>query len=148
MPYPLEPNIAAAVSSALRSDVTSFDDLVLEIVDQESNRTADQAVNEESENACERLKRAIDDLCRGGLVKRGWRVTLEPSPIEFLSEPPLVDGVWIDRMAVELAESAATLGERRIKLEVPSGLPSAGTAAASPHKGNSGRTRAGGPERR
>ena len=93
-PYPLEPDIAAAVSSALRNDVTSFDDLVLEIADRESNRSADQVTNEEglSESACERVKRAVHDLCLSGPVKRGWRVKLGPSPIEFLANPPLVDG--------------------------------------------------------
>ena len=119
-PYPLEPDIAAAVSSALRNDVTSFDDIALGITDRESNRPADQVANEEgsTEGASERLKRAIDGLCRSGLVKRGWRATLDPTTIEFLSDLPLVDRVWVDRKAVELAEFAATLCEQGIKLEV------------------------------
>ncbi len=104
-PYPLDPDTAAAVSAALRNRVTSFADLV--------------AYDEEpSESFCERLERAVDDLCRRGLVKRGWRVKLGPSPTEFLADPPLVDGEWIDRTAIELAEFAALLRERGIDLEV------------------------------
>ena len=119
-PYPLEPDIAAAVSSALRNDVTSFQDLALEIADRESNRSADEIANEEESNekANDRLKRAVDELCRSGLVKLGWRVKLGPSPIEFLANPPLVDGEWIDLVAVELAEFAAILRERGNELEM------------------------------
>ena len=108
-PYPLAPDTAAAVSAALRNGVTSFADLL---------------ANEEesSESTCERLKRAVDDLCRRGLVKRGWRVKLGPTPIEFLANSPLVDGAWIDMAAVELTEFAVTLGERGIRLEPPADL--------------------------
>ena len=105
-PYPLDPDTAAAVSAALRNGVTSFAGLVA-YDDEES-----------SESVRQRLERAVDDLCRRGLVKRGWRVKLGPSPLEFLAAPPLVDGVWIDMAAVELAEFAARLRERGIDLEV------------------------------
>ena len=37
-------------------------------------------------------------------MKRGWCVNLGPSPIEFLANPPLIDGVWIDQLPVELAD--------------------------------------------
>jgi hypothetical protein len=93
-----------------------------EFADEESNRSADQLVNGEasSENACEPLKRAIDDLCQNGLVKPGSRVILQPTPIEFLSQLPLIDGVWIDRWVVELAEFAAMLRESGIEYEMSS----------------------------
>jgi hypothetical protein len=109
-PYPLDPDTAAAVSAALRNGVTSFAGLVA-YDDEES-----------SESVCQRLERAVDDLCRRGLVQRGWRVKLGPSPLEFLAAPPLVDGVWIEMAAVELAEFAATLCERGITLEPPADL--------------------------
>ena len=38
--------------------------------------------------------------------------------MEFLADPPLVDGEWIDHVAVELAEFAALLRERGIDLKV------------------------------
>jgi hypothetical protein len=115
-PYPLDPDFAAAVLAALKNDVTAIDDLALEIAD----HLADQVANEKglSESVCEQLKRAINDLCCSGLVKRGWRVDLGPSPIEFLADPPLIDGEWIDLAAVELAEFAALLREKGIDLEV------------------------------
>jgi hypothetical protein len=77
-------------------------------------------VNEEgsSDSASKRLKRAVHDLCRSRFVKLGWRVNLGLSPVEFLANPPLVDGEWIDQVAVELAEFAALLRERGIDLEV------------------------------
>jgi|GEM_PF-5807416 len=115
-PYPLDPDIAAAVRTARKNDVTAIDDLALEMAD----HSADQVTHEEgsSESACARLKRAVPDLCCSGLVKRGWRVDLGPSPMEFLANPPLIDAVWIDQVAIELAEFAALLRERGIDLEV------------------------------
>jgi hypothetical protein len=119
-PYPLDADIAAAVSWALKNEVTGIDDLALAIADWQSNHFADRVANEQAlSETCERVKRAIHDLCRSGLVKRGSCVTLDPTPIGVLSEPPLVDGVWIDRVAVELAEFAATLYERGIKFKRP-----------------------------
>ena len=115
-PYPLDPDFAAAVLAALKNDVTAIDDLALEIAD----HFTDQVANEKglSESVCEQLKRAINDLRCSGLVKRGWRVDLGPSPNEFLADPPLIDGEWIDLAAVERAEFAALLRERGIDLEV------------------------------
>jgi hypothetical protein len=104
-PYPLDADTAAAVSAALRNDVTSFAGLI----------TYDE---ESSESAYELLERSVPDLCRKGLVKRGWRVKLGASPIEFLAAPPLVDGEWIDQAVVELAEFTALLRERGADLEV------------------------------
>jgi hypothetical protein len=121
--YPLDPDIAAAVSWALRNEVTGIDDLASAIAGQQPNPFADQVTNEKAPSeTCKRRKRAVDDLCHRGLVKRGSRVTLDPTPIGFLSEPPLVEGVWIDRVVVELAEFAALLRERGVDL-----------AAADPH---------------
>lgn len=119
-PYPLDINTAAAVQSALKNEIIGIDDLAREIVDRRSNDSADQVASEEAPSeTCKRLKREIQDLCRRGLVKRGSRVRLGPTPVGFLSEPPLVDGVWIDRVAVELAEFAAVLSKRGIRLEEP-----------------------------
>ena len=108
-PYPLDPDTAAAVSAALRNRVSSFAELV-------------SYEEESSESGSERLEQSVNDLCRRGLVKRGWRVKLGPSPLEFLAAPPLVDGVWIEMAAVELAEFAATLCQRGITLEPPADL--------------------------
>jgi hypothetical protein len=115
-PYPLDPDISAAVLAARRNDVTAIDDLAVEMAD----HFEDQVMHEEGSwvSAYQRLKRAVRDLCCSGLVKRGWCVNLGPSPIEFLANPPLIDGVWIDQLPVELAESAAFLRERSIDLEV------------------------------
>ena len=65
-PYPLDPDTVAAVSTALKNEVTSFDNLALEIGDWVSNHFADQIENEEesSESASERLERSVHDLCR------------------------------------------------------------------------------------
>ena len=43
-------------------------------------------------------------------------MSLGPTPIAFLSEVSLVDGMWIDQFAVELAEFAAILFETGLEL--------------------------------
>ena len=124
-PYPLEADIVAAVSAALGNDITSFAALAFEITNRKSNDLAGQAANEEasSESTCKRLERALHDLCVRGLVKHGSSVTLGLSPIGFLVDAPLVDGVWIDQVAIELAESAALLRERGVDLELSAPHP-------------------------
>ena len=119
-PYPLDAAIAAAVSFAVKNNVTGIDQLVFEIADRKSNHSADRVANEkESENRGERIERVVHDLCNEGLVRRGWCVTLEPTAIRFPSVLPLVDGVWIDLVPVMLAEFTAALYEKGIKLEPP-----------------------------
>ncbi len=114
-PYPLDANMYAAVSSALRNEVIS----VTALAWRQSYSFAHKTANNEkpSESACERLKRAVLDLCCRGLVKRGASVSLGPTPIAFLSEVSLVDGMWIDQFAVELAEFAAILFETGLEFK-------------------------------
>ena len=119
-PYPLDADTAAAVSSALKNDVTLIDDWARDIAEQRSNHFAPEVANEEELQATsERLRSALRDLCRMGLIQRGVRVNLHRSLLEFFAEIPLVEEVWIDLMAVKLAEGAAILGQRGFSLDVP-----------------------------
>ena len=54
-----------------------------------------------------------------GVVQQGIVVELPPVPHQFLREAPLVDGKWIDRYIVELAEWGARLVQRGYRLEEP-----------------------------
>ena len=55
-PYPLDPDIAAAVLAARKNDVTAIDDLALEMAD----HLADQVTHEEasSESVCAAAKKS------------------------------------------------------------------------------------------
>jgi hypothetical protein len=101
----------------LANDVVAVDELlreVVEIEDDSADRTKGRA--QLSKHAQEAFRQAVEDLCRGGLLKRGQRVSLEPTTVEFLSETPLVDGAWLDRAVVEFAEIAAEFNERGLDL--------------------------------
>ena len=52
-------------------------------------------------------------------TKEGIVVELPTVPHQFLSEAALVDGDWIDRYAVELAEWGARIGEKGFLLQEP-----------------------------
>jgi len=54
-----------------------------------------------------------------GLVEQGVVVDLPSVPHAFLREAPLVDGEWIDRYTVELAEWGARIMEKGFLLEEP-----------------------------
>ena len=52
-----------------------------------------------------------------GVAQQGFVVELPTVPNQFLSEAPLVEGDWIDRYAVELAEWGARLVGKGLRLE-------------------------------
>ena len=54
-----------------------------------------------------------------GMTQQGFVVNLPTVPHQFLREAPLVDGDWIDRYLVELAEWGARLVEKGYLLEEP-----------------------------
>ena len=62
----------------------------------------------------EAIVRAMKSVAQQGLV-----VDLPTVPHQFLREAPLVDGDWIDRYTVELAEWGARLVEKGFLLEEP-----------------------------
>jgi hypothetical protein len=121
-PYPLAADIAAAVFFALRNDVTQIDEWASEIAEQHSNHFAGEVADEAAsfQANCARLTSTVHDLCRKGLIRRGLRVNLGRSLFEFLAEIPLIEEVWIDLTAVELAECAAILDWRGFNLNVAS----------------------------
>ncbi len=56
-----------------------------------------------------RIVSALQQLVDSGEVQAGATVNLETVPIPFLQDLPLLDGVWMDRHVVELAEWGALL---------------------------------------
>ena len=70
------------------------------------------------EPAASALEQAIRKLIEVGEVKGGTAVELTPMPIESLLLPPLVEGQWIDRHVVELAEFGAVVEEGGFELQV------------------------------
>jgi len=59
-----------------------------------------------------RMVSAIRELMDSGQVQGGASVYLESVPVPFLQAAPLVEGGWIDRHVVELAELGALLAAR------------------------------------
>jgi hypothetical protein len=55
---------------------------------------------------------AIHELVDSGKIQKGATVYLETVPIPFLQFATLVEGEWLDRYAVVLAEAGATLADR------------------------------------
>ena len=51
----------------------------------------------------------LHSLVDSGQVQAGATVYLETVPIRFLREAPLVEGKWIDRYVIEMAEWGALL---------------------------------------
>ena len=55
------------------------------------------------------VQAAMRDLIHSGQVQAGATLQLEDVPSSFLQEAPLVDGIWLDRAVLALAEWAAEL---------------------------------------
>jgi hypothetical protein len=64
-----------------------------------------------------RMVKAIHKLVDSGQVQRGTSVYLETVPIPFLQIAPLVEGEWLDRHTVALAEAGAILIEKGYQLQ-------------------------------
>jgi hypothetical protein len=61
---------------------------------------------------CFAFEKAVRALVTAGELEGGSAVEIGPLPFEFLATAPLVDGQWIDRHVVELAELATRAEER------------------------------------
>ena len=76
-----------------------------EWVDEELGGEDDDAVSEDSAaRIARRVEREIRRLVRSNEIEPGKVVSLLDSPHPFLSSAPLLDGRWIDVIALELAE--------------------------------------------
>jgi hypothetical protein len=65
----------------------------------------------------DRMVKALNSLVDSGQVQAGANVYLETVPMLFLREVPLIEGVWLDRHIVELAEWGALLQAKDYKLQ-------------------------------
>jgi hypothetical protein len=64
-----------------------------------------------------RMVTAIRELVDSGQVQGGTSVYLETVPVPFLKAAPLVEGKWLDRCVVELAELGALLIARGYQVQ-------------------------------
>jgi hypothetical protein len=64
-----------------------------------------------------RMVAAIQELLDSGQVQRGASVYLETVPVPFLQAVPLVEGEWLDRHVVILAELGALLIDRGYQVQ-------------------------------
>lgn len=62
---------------------------------------------------------AINGLMESGQVQKGSAGTLETVPIPFVQGATLVNGQWIDRFVLELAEWGASLQAAGYALQDP-----------------------------
>jgi hypothetical protein len=60
---------------------------------------------------------ALHNLVDSGQVQSGATLYLETVPMLFLRDVPLIEGVWLDRYAIELAEWGALLKAKGYKLQ-------------------------------
>ena len=65
----------------------------------------------------DRMMTALYSLADSGKVKAGATVCLETVPMLFLQEAPLVNGEWLDRYVVEMAEWSAMLLTKGYRLQ-------------------------------
>ena len=75
--------------------------------------------DEEFEARCDAVEAALRELVKEGEVQAGTAVELETISIACLREVALVDGRWLDRAIVELAELGAILRGKRYSACAP-----------------------------
>ena len=116
LPYPLDAETAAAVEAALANQVQSWASLgdASTIVDwpyevNQPDKVGDEDFDESRARAYRKVERGLRRLVRSKEVKPGKVVSLLDSPHPFLSSAPLLDGRWIDVIALELAEMGVIL---------------------------------------
>ena len=114
MPYPLDPETAAAVDAAIQNHEIPWEAL------EESDDLAGEdycygltdVTNTEFSEHYETIVSAMKNVGLEGLM-----VELPTVPHAFLREAPLVEGQWIDRYVVELAEWGARLVQQGLVVE-------------------------------
>ena len=119
---PMRPEVAATVRTALHNYVMSVEffinhlehwisDCLTETI---AKGTATDA--EQRQAKWDEVLRVLDDC---GAMKAGYYVQLEPFTYRTLGAACLIDGRWIDRRLLELAEFAALLVSRGYRLQDP-----------------------------
>ena len=73
--------------------------------------------DEEFEARCDGVYQALQKLVESGEVEAGKMVSLETVPNAFLQNVPLLEGEWIDRYVVELAEWGARMKAKGLSLQ-------------------------------
>ena len=116
-PYPLDPETAGSVEAALAHRVESW--IVLRdaetidewVYEELGEQAPDGDLDESAARIARRVEREIRRLVRSNEIEPGKVVSLLDSPHPFLSTAPLLDGRWIDVIALELAELGAILAD-------------------------------------
>ena len=119
---PMRPEVAATVRTALDNYVMSVEFFIYHLghwisdyfTETIAKGTATDA--EQRQAKWDEVLHALDDF---GAMKAGYYVQLEPFPCRSLGAAFLVDGRWIDRRLLELAEFAALLVSGGFRLQDP-----------------------------
>ena len=114
--YPLDAETVAATEAAMTNYVEQcelvaedIEEWVQESIDDDGK---DEVSDSQFEAQCTDLRNAVQELIDAGEVEEGMAVHLEMVPNPFLRDVPLVEGEWIDRYVVELAEVGARMKAR------------------------------------
>ncbi len=115
--YPLDSHTAAAVEAALMNQIQSWVSLDDPSTFREWDCSAlrhsgDEDLRERRTRISSTIKREFRRLVRSKEVPAGKLVSLPAVPIPFLRNAPLLDGRWVDRTVLELAEFGVILNDR------------------------------------
>lgn len=112
-PYPLDCEDAAAIEAAIARQVQAWETLLSCDLSDWLSKTSDP-----TDDGVKVLENAVRALIKAGQLKAGAAVELGSIPMESLLLAPLIDGEWIDRHVVELAEFGALLEASGFALRV------------------------------
>jgi hypothetical protein len=122
MPLPLSEEVAATVRTALDNYCMPVRDFVHQLrlwTNVYCAEAIGKGPSDQAEEKLAKLQEIERALFTGNTPKAGWWVELEPFPYRSLGAASLVDGRWIDRRLLELAEFAALLVSRGYRLQNP-----------------------------
>lgn len=110
--YGVDSSTAAAFATAHARHVTGLDEFSTYL--RRSTSCDSRAKNKRS--AFYQLNAAVQKLCEEHHLY-GLSVDLGATPVALLRNAPLIDGQWVDKTAIELAEFGRLLRARRMKIE-------------------------------
>jgi len=123
LPVPMRQEVAATVRTALDNYVMPLEFFFYHFDCWIGNYYCTETIAKGTATDAEQRRAKSDEVLGAlsdmGAIKSAYYVQLEPFPYRLLGAASLVDGRWIDRRLLELAEFAALLVSRGYRLQDP-----------------------------